>query len=712
MKTLFINEVECYSVLNKYGIRLPRYSFITSITKTFHSSFDDGEDIVLKGVVDNIWHKSDQNLLKFSTFSNSEIKKTYKQFYSINLVKKDWKGLLICERINYADLSLPSELLVSIRRDNSCGNVITLGFGGLYTELWSAEFLNSVLHFFPDLYSETTALKQLEDSLLFKILLGKIRQGTKLTTQKNIKNFLSSIWRLSKNLVKEKISFIEINPLVISKDGRFVALDAVGKFETPNSVYNNHIDRISKDELKELFNPQRIAIAGVSSNKKAFANIVLDHLKKSKIEQKNIVILKPGAEEFEGIKCISAISELKDPVDILILSLPAPTALEVIKQIYQTNKVKIIQLVSGGIGDSADHDDYKNQLLEIIRVNKHKDRPLIIGPNALGILLAPQKLNTLFIPENKLRINFDPDSNIGLISQSGAFFITRISKMPSLSVRFGMCVGNQLDLSATIILRAMLNDNAIEVVGLYLEGPPQGDALSLAKVINEFAKRKKIIVYRAGKSSQGKQAAAGHTGAIATDYKIEKKLLNDAGAIVCEDFRVFENSLMWFSSYPKYSNSNIHNIRIISNAGYETVAGADKSVTGLQPFSKETNKKLLQVFKEAKLSNIVSTNNPLDLTPMANDQVYLECCKIILNDSQTDLLICGIVPLTVMVETEDEEIVNANALRYYHLVTEVKKPFAIVVEGGKLYDKFKDSFLNKNIPVFNSIQDVFEVLNR
>ncbi|MEJ2193534.1 MAG: acetate--CoA ligase family protein [Ignavibacteriaceae bacterium] len=626
MKTLFINEVECYSVLNKYGIRLPRYSFITSITKTFHSSFDHGEDIVLKGVVDNIWHKSDQNLLKFSTFSNSEIKKTYKQFYSINLVKKDWKGLLICERINYADLSLPSELLVSIRRDNSCGNVITLGFGGLYTELWSAEFLNSVLHFFPDLYSETTALKQLEDSLLFKILLGKIRQGTKLTTQKNIKNFLSSIWRLSKNLVKEKISFIEINPLVISKDGRFVALDAVGKFETPNSVYNNHIDRISKDELKELFNPQRIAIAGVSSNKKAFANIVLDHLKKSKIEQKNIVILKPGAEEFEEIKCIAAISELKDPVDILILSLPAPTALEVIKQIYQTNKVKIIQLVSGGIGDSADHDDYKNQLLEIIRVNKHKDRPLIIGPNALGILLAPQKLNTLFIPENKLRINFDPDSNIGLISQSGAFFITRISKMPSLSVRFGMCVGNQLDLSATIILRAMLNDNAIEVVGLYLEGPPQG--------------------------------------------------------------------------------------RIISNAGYETVAGADKSVTGLQPFSKETNKKLLQVFKEAKLSNIVSTNNPLDLTPMANDQVYLECCKIILNDSQTDLLICGIVPLTVMVETEDEEIVNANALRYYHLVTEVKKPFAIVVEGGKLYDKFKDSFLNKNIPVFNSIQDVFEVLNR
>ena len=184
MKTLFINEVECYSVLNKYGIRLPRYSFITSITKTFHSSFKDGEDIVLKGVVDNIWHKSDQNLLKFNTFSNPEIKKTYKQFYSINPVKKDWKGLLICERINYADLSLPSELLVSIRRDNSCGNIITLGFGGLYTELWSAELLNPVLHFFPELYSETTALKQLEDSLLFKILLGKIRQGTKLTTQK------------------------------------------------------------------------------------------------------------------------------------------------------------------------------------------------------------------------------------------------------------------------------------------------------------------------------------------------------------------------------------------------------------------------------------------------------------------------------------------------------------------------------------------------
>ncbi len=711
MKTQFINEVKCYSVLSKYGINLPRYSFITSSTETLNSSFNVGEDIVLKGVVNNVWHKSDQKLLKFSSFSSSEIEKTFRQFYSANPSKKDWQGMLICEKVNYADHSLPSELLVSIKRDSSCGNVITLGFGGLYTELWSAELKNPVMHFFPDLYSETTAFNQLENSLLFKILLGKIRQGTKLTTLKNIRKFLSSIWRLSYNLVEEKMSFIEINPMVVSKDGQFIALDAVGEYETPNAIYSQHNVWLGKDQRNALFNPQKIAIAGVSSNNKAFANIVLDHLKKSNIDQKNIVILKPGAEEFEGIKCISTIADLIVPVDILIISLPAVTALEVIKQIWKTNKVKIIQLVSGGIGDSADHSAYKDQLLEIIKDSKFKVRPLIIGPNALGVLLAPQKLNTIFIPENKLRISYDPKSNVGLISQSGAFFITRLSKMPSLSVRYGMCVGNQLDLSATEILRAMLDYDEIEVVGLYLEGPPHGDALSLAKVVNEFATRKKIIIYRAGKNRQGKQAAAGHTGAIATDYKIEKKLLIDAGAIVCEDFRVFENSLMWYSSFPAYSNSNFRNVRILSNAGYETVAGADKSKSGLPPFSEETNKKLMQVFKEAKLSNIVSTNNPLDLTPMASDQVYLDCCRIILNDSKTDLLICGIVPLTVMVETEDEEIVKGNALRYYQLVKEFKKPFALVVESGKQYDNFKYHLLNKNIPVFNSIQDIFDVLN-
>ncbi len=711
MKTQFINEVKCYSVLSRYGIILPRHSFITSSTETPNSHFNVGEDIVLKGVVNNVWHKSDQKLVKFSSFSSSEIEKTFNQFYSENPSKKDWQGLLICERINYKKLSLPAEVLISIRRDSSCGTIITIGFGGLYTELWATELKNPVMHFFPDLYSETTAFKQLKDSLLIKILIGKIRQGTKLTTQKNIKKFLSSIWRLSNNLVEEKMSFIEINPFVLSNDGQFVALDAVGEYETPNAIYSKRNVWLTKDQRNALFNPQKIAIAGVSSNKKAFANIVLDNLKKSNIDKKNIVILKPGAGEFEGIKCISAISDLKDPIDILIISLPAVTALEVIKQIWRINKVKIIQLVSSGIGDSADHSNYKNQLLEIINDSKFKDRPLIIGPNALGILLSPQRLNTIFIPEKKLRINYDPKSNVGLISQSGAFFITRLSKMPSLSIRYGMCVGNQLDLSATEILRAMLEHDAIEVVGLYLEGPPHGDALSLAKVIFEFAARKKIIIYRAGKSRQGKQAAAGHTGAIATDYKIEKKLLNDAGAIVCEDFRVFENCLMWYSSFPAYNNSNFQNVRIISNAGYETVAGADKSKNGLPSFSEETNKKLAQVFKDAKLSNIVSISNPLDLTPMASDQVYLDCCRIILNDSKTDLLICGIVPLTVMVETEDEEIVNRNSLRYYQLINEFKKPFAIVVESGKHYDKFKYSLLNKNIPVFNSIQDVFDVLN-
>ena len=711
MKNLFINEAECYSVLNKYGIRLPRYSFITSISKSNHSSFIDGEEIVLKGVVNNVWHKSDQNLIKFCTFSKSEIKSTYKQFYSLNSTKKDWRGLLVCEKVKYKTSLLPTELVVSIRRDSSCGNIITFGFGGLYTELWSGELKNSVLHFFPDLYSEITAIKQLEGSLLFNILLGKIRQGTKLTTQKNIRKFLSLIWRLSEGLANEKISFIEINPLVVSKDGQFVALDAVGEYETTSATYSKHNYRISKDRLNALFNPQKIAIVGVSSNKKAFANIVLDHLKKSNIDEKNIVILKPGAEEFDGINCITSVAELKDPVDILILSLPAANALEVIKQIYQTNKIKIIQLVSGGIGDNADHNDYKNQLLEIIRESKYKDRPLIIGPNALGIVLAPQRLNTLFIPDNKLRINYNANSNVGLISQSGAFFITRISKMPSLAVQYGICVGNQLDLSSTEILRAMLGDDAVEVVGLYLEGPPQGDALSLAKVINKFANQKKIIIYRAGKNNQGKQAAAGHTGAIATDYKIEKKLLNDAGAIVCEEFRVFENCLLWYSSYPTYSKTNFRNIRVISNAGYETVAGADKSITELPQFSKKTRNKLLKVFQKAKLSIIVSINNPLDITPMANDQVYLDCCKIILNTSQTDLLVCGIVPLTVMVETKDTECIDRNVNHYHQLIKEVKKPIAFVVEGGKLYDKFKNSFFKKNIPVFNSVQDIFDMLN-
>jgi acyl-CoA synthetase (NDP forming) len=715
MTDTFLNEVECYEILEKYGLKPAPYDFITQ-PGLKSDSFNEGDDVIFKAVVDNVWHKSDQGLLQFGSYSDGLLSKTYNRFYNLLPDQKNWRGLLICKKILFKTGALPSELLLSIKNDPSCCPVVTLGFGGIYTELWGKELSAGVLTFNPDFTSPKQATEQLSDHLLGKILLGEIRQGRALVEKKAIEKFLIAVWKLAQNLHKEKISLIEINPLVVNFDGEFVALDGVGEKGTVGAGRAQDKNGARQPGLpaevqQALFRPQTFLIAGVSSKKKGFGNIILDNFKGSLLPRKKILVLKKECVDFEGYRAIASLSDLAEPVDALILAVPAQAAIEMIREVCSLGLARIIYLVAGGIGDGADHTGLKDQLLQILAEAPPENRPRIIGPNSLGIVLSPQKINTLFIPENKLPVHFSPTGNLGFIAQSGAFFITRISNNELLPIRFGFCIGNQIDLSATDLVRGMAGDNQIDVIALYLEGAPQGDALSLAMSIKKISADKKVIIYRGGRSPAGMKAASGHTGALASDYKIEKNLLQAAGAIVCENFKDFENMLVWYCAYPRFKKVGLKSIAVISNAGYESVASADGLENLLADFSEGTKAKLTTTLDKFELSAIVSANNPLDITPMASDDVYFECASICLNAPETGLLILGVVPLSVMIETVDEQAIRKNVKRLKELIKQAQKPLAVVVDSGHLYKKLKDIYKENGIPLFNSIQDIFAFVN-
>ncbi len=715
MTDTFLNEVECYKILKKYGLKPAPYDFITQ-PGLKPDLFNEGEAVVFKAVVDGIWHKSDQGLLKFGLYSDELLSKTYNRFYNLLPDRQNWRGLLTCKKILFKTGALPTELLLSIKNDPSCGPVITLGFGGIHTELLGKELSAGVLTFSPDFTLPKQATERLSSHLLGKILLGEIRQGEALIKKKTIEKFLNTVWKLAQNLQKEKISLIEINPLVINLDGEFVALDGVGEKLSGTTGIEQNKNVLPQPELSAkmqgaLFQPQTFLVAGVSSKKKGFGNIILDNFKDSLVPSQNILVLKKDCPEFEGYKTIASLSDLTRPVDALILAVPALSAIEMIRQVCDLGLAQIIYLVAGGIGDGADHSGLKDQLLQILAAAPPENRPRVIGPNSLGIILSPQKINTLFIPGNKLPVRYSPTGNLGFIAQSGAFFITRISNNELLPIRFGFCIGNQIDLSATDLVRGMAGDKEIDVIALYLEGAPQGDALSLAMSIKKISAGKKVIIYRGGRSPAGMKAASGHTGALASDYKIEKNLLQAAGAIVCESFEDFENMLAWYCAYPRVKKVGLKSIAVISNAGYESVASADGLGNLLSDFSEGTKAQLKATLEEFNLSAIVSANNPLDITPMASDDVYFECASICLNAPETGLLILGVVPLSVMIETVDEQAIRKSVQRLKGLVKQAQKPLAVVVDSGHLYKKLKDIYKENGIPLFSSIQDVFAFVN-
>jgi acyl-CoA synthetase (NDP forming) len=372
----------------------------------------------------------------------------------------------------------------------------------------------------------------------------------------------------------------------------------------------------------------------------------------------------------------------------------------------QGSGAKIISLVAGGIGDGADHENLADDLKTYLKLRLKNNLwvPRIIGPNSLGTILSPLNFNSLFIPENNLKVKFHPHGNMAFISQSGAFFITRLSNSSELPLKYAFCIGNQLDLGLPEILTIVDGDPEIKVVSLYIEGFRSSDLRAIEREIKKLKKQgKQVVIYKGGRSKEGAKAAAGHTGAIAGLYDLESTVLKNSGAFVCDSIEEFERRSEFLSKYEKF-NHNIDKVGVISNAGFETVCSADNLKDHLVTLSHETKKNLNEFFHNHSIDHLISASNPLDLTPMADEAVYAGAIGHMIGD--VELLVVSIVPQTEKLSTGKPEMVNAFVKKLKSIENQFKVPIVIVVDSGEIFDGYRQIFLENDFIVLSAIEKV------
>ncbi len=624
-----------------------------------------------------------------------------------------WDYALLCEKIDFHTfLGHPSEALLSFNRDSSTGWVISFGIGGVQTENWSKHIKNSVLNWPIDFFSAENAFEEFKSHFLFSLWTGKIRAINPILSENELKLFFEKIWTIPHYLDKKEIGFLEINPLVIDSNKQLIALDGVGK-NTATPFFNKIQTDFFKNQLISFFYPKTIGLIGASEKPGSIGRTILENILDSKITKNNVKIISHKHEKILGISCIKTIEELKNnPIDILIVAIPAPQVIELIEQLCtQKGGAHIVYIVSGGIGDSADHSFFGQKLNDLLLKNRinHEWTPLVLGPNGLGFIHSQLQLSTLFIPPEKLSLNWNSSAQTALISQSGAFLITRLSKNSKLSIKYGISIGNQIDVKIHDMLSFLAEDPTLNTFAIYAEGFNTGEINQLSQAIQKAKQyRKSVLFYKGGQTEIGQKAAAGHTGAMANDFALLKKTLKQSGALFCSTLSQFNAALQWLSCYPEQSHWK-GLISIIANAGYEAVAFSDqidlfKTEFNFSPYSLslEEETRLAQCLENLKMNHLVSSKLPLDLTPMANETVWIECLKTILN-TKTQFIVLGLVPLTPMLNSNDKNKIESFAQTIRHLANEYKKPIGLTIDCGTDYDEYKIIFLNQNLPVFDSI---------
>jgi acyl-CoA synthetase (NDP forming) len=701
----FIPEHQIYQLLAKVDITTPKHRFIAPKAKDYRLPFAVGTPIVIKGMATELWHKSDNDALVFCQYQPDDTSTTITKMAKAVGKRFNWLGALVTERVNFVSAdNAPSEIFVSLQRDSNSGFVISMGFGGILTEEWANQLKRSLLVWPTAVYTPQQALEELEAHWLGQILLGGIRQQCALVSRKTIAEFLHKLWKLEALMEKQNMGLLEVNPFVINQQQEFIALDGVG-------LYSESVEAAVSVPVKDecFLAPQKIAIAGVSSKPGNVGNLILENLSQSTLRKENLLVVKPGAKQFSGIKCVENVAYLNScPVDILILALPAKVTLAMIKQLCEQGAgAEVIYIVAGGIGDGADEFGYGEELLELVTYLRKQNKwcPAIVGPNGLGMLLSPLKLNSLFIPQHKLNINFDPQSQVALISQSGAFLITRLSRHSNLSLKYGFSIGNQLDMKLSDFLALIYRDKSIKVVGLYVEGFVGNDVSKIANLVKQFRNENRhVVIYKGGRSILGQTAAAGHTGAMTGDYYIQKRLLSKAGAIIAESFNQFNAVFKWTSAYPDLHT--LGKLAIVTNAGYETVGSVDtlgdNDSGRLYKINQGDYQELSKVIRRHQLEGLVAPANPLDLTPMANESMYFDCVKSMI-EFGAGIVMLGLVPLSEKLDTEQLNQTEAFAKQLRELAQFSGRLIGVVIDAGVPYQEYKAMFEKHGLPVFDGM---------
>lgn len=692
----FVGEIEAYALLSRHGLHPPVHGTTDQLPP-----FAAGTPVVLKGIGEELWHKSELGAVAFLPFDPAAIRvRAAEMRRSVEGAGHRWLGGLVCERIAIASSpGLPTEALFALT-DTEAGRVVVAGIGGMQADELSRSA--PALRWPIRCVTAAQALEEFSRHLVGRAWLGAMRGTRPLTNTGALAEFFDRIWELANSLDHEGIALLEMNPVVLDSGGCPRPLDAVGRRGRRPAPA---LPPAAPGYLEVLRQPRRIALAGVSSQEGGVGRTILENLEAYGLTADDLVLVKPGADRLLGHPCIPNVVPLAaNPVDLLMVALPAPAAVELLTALVaQGGGARVVALVSGGIGDGADRDGLIERVHSCLAEARQAGRwtPAVLGPNFLGHWVPESGLNSSFIPTDRLAS--PPDSGpLTLLSQSGAFLICRRSTGREPRFRLALALGNQLDLSAADMLEALAGEGEPGPVAAYLEGFGPGHLERVAAAIRRLrAQGRHVLIHRAGISPTGQAAAASHTGAIASDAAIERTLLERSGARFSESIAAFDAAIAWLAAYPQIAALPA---AVLTNAGCESVRAADLAGPTLPGATLDDSDvaELAALLARHRLDGLVNPRLPLDLTPMSDEQVYLECAEFLLRKPVN--LVVGLVPFARRIDISPSGVtLFARALA--ERAKARGQAVGVAVDAGPDYDQFRDTFRHAGIPVFQRVED-------
>lgn len=249
-------------------------------------------------------------------------------------------------------------------------------------------------------------------------------------------------------------------------------------------------------DLSRLLRPRSIAVLG-----SGWAANVIEQCQRMGFDGP-VWPVHPTRDQIAGVRCYPSLADLPAAPDATFIGINRHATVDVVAELASSGAGGAICFASGWreTGDG----NLQDQL-----VARAGTMP-ILGPNCYGVinyldgaLLWPDQHGGRRVARG-----------VALISQSSNIVINLTMQARGLPIAYVACLGNAAQVGLPQLARALVADERVTALGLYIEG--LGDAAGFATVAEAArAAGKGIVAIKSGKTAAAQTAAASHTASLA-----------------------------------------------------------------------------------------------------------------------------------------------------------------------------------------------------
>ncbi len=450
-----------------------------------------------------------------------------------------------------------------------------------------------------------------------------------------------------------------------------------------------------QSDLSCFFQPESIAVVGVSRNSKKAGYGILKNVLWSFSKTDKIFPVNPKAKDILGLKVFHSLLDIPGKIDLVICFIAPKIIPSLLKECHEKG-VRGIIIESAGFAEIGKEGRKLQE--QIGRLGKEY-HIRIWGGNCMGTIT--DELITTFEP---ISADMRRTGGISIVGQSGYFsgaVILQFFTERAVGIRKAASIGNRIDVDESDLLQDFLDDEETTVAAFYLEGLKRPRKfLSLAK---QFTKSRPLICLLGGQSEVGRSAALSHTSSTAHGSpKLLSDLLKQSKIISASEFGEFFNIVEAFDKLPIPTGNRL---AIVTITGAGGVIGADIAANydiKIPEFSKSTTQQLEEVFPKW-----MPPKNPLDSWPAFEihglDEALRQIIPILFKSNEIDMLILMIAAMQVAITFNPSVI---QEMRKY------RKPIVTYIVGDhSIKSQWTSQIRSEGGVVYDNIRTAIKVLD-